>query len=873
MDNIFCCDPPLNATREATVGLPFEFFIVLIMSPQLSSEIDKVQVYSNFMFDSSNSNYWGVTVTLREDTSPRPPILGLPADNSKVVRRFRGDFTFARPGEYEFTLRATLNVPNSNEEHIWWAGKDNQNGKIIVKQASNRYEKDIKILNDVLIPTESIEVDVTTPSDPNILYSGFMKIPINSLIVSKYYPVDMLNWVAYTKANDWWLEPISDDCRNFQWNNKDAIFLLYQRTDGYYVCLIPISNDKITLSLTSRYHDGSFNISTMFKSCEYQDDHVLMYISIGKSNLHNIITKSMDQISKRFSINNNFFSQFMNNINNDETPFWKSIGWCTWNTCYKNVNASKVIQGLEEFKSLNIPIEYLIIDDGWQKYSKDDKLESFEPNLEKFPKGIDSLVNAAKKEYNVKYVGVWHTLQGYWKGISPSSQLASLYNLINVKSIDMTLVRANDIERFYNDYYSYLESLGIDFVKVDNQATFDKIMDELPIDGNTKCWKTYQKAIWIAGTTYFNARTIHSMAHSPNIIFELIISLSSVGKIPHAVFRNSDDFFPDIESSHTKHIYTNCLNNLWSSTLGIRPDWDMFQSYHKYGNFHAAARAISGGPIYISDELGKHDPKVLHRLFIGTGEKDDAKVLMYDSPALPCERSVFCDPRKVSQSLKIFNTNGNYSVIGMFNCRDQVIVDYIRLADVPNIDSRQTVYGVYMFNNRVVRKLKFLQQDIWTLLKPAEFELAWIVPLDIRRSTIKAIPTLGIYSNQTISVSAACFGLVDKYNGCLAVNFHGFTSENHGTDSGPIFEANLSARGIVGFFVDIEVDGNQRENVNDFMSVYIDGVRAPVGSVIYEKHYAAPAAGGGLLLVDTKLDNVKDSLDNINIEIHFPVEV
>jgi len=64
------------------------------------------------------------------------------------------------------------------------------------------------------------------------------------------------------------------------------------------------------------------------------------------------------------------------------------------------------------------------------------------------------------------------------------------------------------------------------------------------------------------------------MAHSPRIIFDLIISLSSVGKIPHAVFRNSDDFFPDVESSHTKHVYTNCLNNLWSSTLGIRPDWD-----------------------------------------------------------------------------------------------------------------------------------------------------------------------------------------------------------------------------------------------------------------------------------------------------------
>jgi len=30
----------------------------------------------------------------------------------------------------------------------------------------------------------------------------------------------------------------------------------------------------------------------------------------------------------------------------------------------------------------------------------------------------------------------------------------------------MTLVRSAEVEKFYKDYYSYLKSLGIDFVKV-----------------------------------------------------------------------------------------------------------------------------------------------------------------------------------------------------------------------------------------------------------------------------------------------------------------------------------------------------------------------------------------------------------------------
>lgn len=825
---------------------------------------------------------WGVTLELREDNGQRPPILGIP--NDRVIRRFRGDFTFNRPGEYEFTLRATLKGNNCSEQRIWWAGKDGQNGKVIVEMPC--YGKQINTFNDVLIPTEQIDIDVEQQDDDIIIYSGMMKVPLNSIMVSKFYPVQMTNWLAFVKRNDWWLEPRVGDSKNFQWDNKEALFLLYQRTDGNYVFIVPICIDNITVSLTSRYHDGSLSINTLYQHGEYQKDNVNLYIAVGKSNPYKIISKSMERICKSYTGNNFVFSQYLSQIDCKETPFWKSIGWCTWNSFYKDVTARKIIQGLEEFKSNGIPIEYLLIDDGWQKFSSDDKLECFEANKEKFPSRLDNLVKTVKSNYGINYVGLWHALQGYWKGVNPKSTLASIYRLIHINSENMSLVQASDVERFYNDYYSYLESQGIDFVKIDNQATFDKIADELPNENNLQYWKIYQNAIWRAASIHFNGRMIQSMAHSPNIIFDTLVSLSTVGKIPNILFRNSDDYFPNKMNSHAAHIYTNSLNNLWSSTLGVKADWDMFQSYHTYGNYHAAARALSGGPIYISDEIGKHDPQVIKRLYIGSGEKDDTKVLFYDSPARPCERSIFFDPRKVSRSLKIFNQHKDYSVIGMFNCTNQIIVDYIRMADIPNIDATRKFYGVYLFNNRVVRKLKFLQQDIWAMLKPTEFELAWFAPLDVRRSTISKplnsaaaviTPTLPLSgggpmsgnSSQEISVSATCFGLVEKFNGCLAVNFSGFTREIQGAESGPIFEANLSARGLVGFFVDVEVDNHQRENAIDYMSVFIDGVPAPVGSVIYEKHYAAPASGGGLLLVDTKLDNPKESLENINIEIHF----
>ena len=58
----------------------------------------------------------------------------------------------------------------------------------------------------------------------------------------------------------------------------------------------------------------------------------------------------------------------------------------------------------------------------------------------------------------------------------------------------------------------------------------------------------------------------------------------------------------------------NAYNSLFTSHLNILPDWDMFQTSHEYSSFHAAARCVSGGPIYFTDEPGKHDVDLIHQM-------------------------------------------------------------------------------------------------------------------------------------------------------------------------------------------------------------------------------------------------------------------
>ena len=95
---------------------------------------------------------------------------------------------------------------------------------------------------------------------------------------------------------------------------------------------------------------------------------------------------------------------------------------------------------------------------------------------------------------------------------------------------------------------------------------------------------------------------------------------------PAMLCRNSDDFFPDIPSSHPWHIWANAYNSLLTQHFNTLPDWDMFQTVHEYSGFHAAARCVSGGPIYITDVPGQHNIDLIRQM---TGVTPRGKTVIF----------------------------------------------------------------------------------------------------------------------------------------------------------------------------------------------------------------------------------------------------
>jgi hypothetical protein len=154
----------------------------------------------------------------------------------------------------------------------------------------------------------------------------------------------------------------------------------------------------------------------------------------------------------------------------------------------------------------------------------------------------------------------------------------------------------------------------------------------------------------------FDGALIHCMSNGLDVAYQLEQT---------TVWRNSDDFFPKKTSSAQQtHIHTNAINNLWTSTFAL-PDWDMFQSHHRWAEFHAAARALSGGPVYVCDKPARQNFDILRRL-----ASTDGRVWRCDRPALPAAESIFADCRREEVLLKIHNRSANVGLIGMFHCSE-----------------------------------------------------------------------------------------------------------------------------------------------------------------------------------------------------------
>ena len=507
-------------------------------------------------------------------------------------------------------------------------------------------------------------------------------------------------------------------------------YLLTEQADGSCVLYVPLIDGAFRASLQGVGEDGLELVAESGDPATVTDQIVGLFVAAG-SDPYALLEQAARSVVARMGTGRL----------RREKPlpaFAGHFGWCTWDAFYGEVSHDKVRLGLESFRADGLTPRYLILDDGWQSVQKmptgETRLTAFAAN-DKFPGDLAPTVRMAKGEFGVETFLVWHALNGYWGGVDDSSlpgyDARPMRRDHSPGILEFTpgwttslneyfggfvsVVPPRHIARFFQDYHRHLRAQGVDGVKVDNQATLEGVAAGL--GGRVVLMQRYHEALEGAAQTHFAGALINCMSCANEMFYSAPAS---------TLTRTSTDFWPNDPASHGLHLYTNAQVGAWFGEF-VHPDWDMFQSGHPMGAYHAAGRAVSGGPVYVSDKPGVHDFALLHKLVLSDGSVPRA-----DLPGRSTRDCLFHDPTREDVLLKLFSRNGEAGVVGVFNARYEAenalppIAGVVCPADVEGLVGDR--FAVFAHSTGEVRALA--RADVWEVsLPPLTSEVFTIVPI------------------------------------------------------------------------------------------------------------------------------------------------
>lgn len=406
------------------------------------------------------------------------------------------------------------------------------------------------------------------------------------------------------------------------------------------------------------------------------------------------------------------------------------LGWNSWNASNlgKDCSEQLMFSAARTLKDAGVPVGWMTVDDGYFQH-RDSMLLSFAPNPEKFPNGMAPMIRRLKSEFGIRYVGVWLAFNGYWHGIAPEGEVGRKYaaDLFNWRELqdrvkpDSPMVTRSFVRpdrpalrRYYDEHLGARRREGFDFVKVDHQSAVERMaVNNFPL------WQlasAMHEEMNRAVEKHFNNVIINCMDMTADAYLNF-------GRT--AVARAVEDYFPyeagetyDYQKGNAAaHVGQAIYNTLYFSQVSI-PDFDMFETTNPNALMHAVARVANNGPIYVTDQPGKHDIKLIKSMALS-----DGRLLKADAPLLPTQDSLFILQKP--HAVKAFSRVGDAGLIAAFNLADAArVTGAIKAGDVPGITSAVAYEHVtgrlehLSAAKPIAIDLKRFGAELWTLHQP-----------------------------------------------------------------------------------------------------------------------------------------------------------
>lgn len=505
-----------------------------------------------------------------------------------------------------------------------------------------------------------------------------------------------------------------------------------------------------------------------------------------------------------------------------EDDFFDNLGYCTWNGLGWELSVEKILDGLQKLTDAGVVFNTLLIDDNWQSLGNTNLDPSepgwrgwsrFQADEKRFPDGLSGVIKEVKSRYpHIQYVGVWHALLGYWAGLAHDTELAKTYKTRMTKCkvrlsipTDVLIVDPVDVHRMYDDFYAFLKSEGADFVKTDVQHLIAMLVNP---EDRQDVPSAYQSAWTTAHLKYFQGRAISCMSQQPQITFHSLLQ----GKTPKILVRNNDDFFPEIPGSHPLHIWTNAHNALFTQHTNSLPDWDMFQTSHTYSSYHGAARAISGGPVLITDTPGEHGVELINQMTATTPSGKQIALRPAVATALDCFESYGKGPiLKIATS-----TSTGSGIIGCFNAGEgdrESLIPYSNFQRAAKSGEKMVVRSfrsgrVFTFDTPMSKLVKMrLEPRGWDILTASPVNTSGKTPVAVLGLLDKMSGAAGVtkieVSDSSVLVEIKALGNLGIFVGDASTSVAKVLVDDEVVDNKYVSSADSTTEGSRVFSVDV----------------------------------------------------------------------
>ncbi len=477
-------------------------------------------------------------------------------------------------------------------------------------------------------------------------------------------------------------------------------YLAIELDGGEFAVFVPVVNDTYKCVLEAM-DDESFK-ARIYSGCEQMYDcrGLVLAYAVGKDPL------ALTECCVKASL-----AELKSGVRTREErrypEVFEKLGWCSWDAMQIRVSEQGMLEKCEEFQNKNIPVKWAILDDMWatvkafygKTYESFDEmvklmhsspLDSFEADPARFPHGLSGVIERIKA-YGMR-VGVWHPTTGYWRGIAENGDAHNMLRDSLVKSELGHLVPSPECGKsylYYKTIHDFFRRSGADFVKIDNQSTIEPHYGGMAPIG--KLARDIHDGMEASVGEHFDAACINCMGMASEDIWSRSVT---------PISRCSDDFKPENRAWFAKHILQCAYNSVLQGQF-YYCDWDMWWTDDGQARKNSVVRAISGGPIYVSDRIGRSVPEILKPLALS-----DGSILRCDRPAMPTADCLTSDCTANGNAMKLQNMAGEHGVMAVFNIdKDEKAVDtYISGEQISGFEAEE--YAVYEHFSGDLRILK-----------------------------------------------------------------------------------------------------------------------------------------------------------------------